>query len=292
MEDQRFLESEWDYCLVLDACRYDVFRDVYDDYLDGSLQKRWSTGSSTPEWAYRTFTDEHDIAYFSGNPFINDLGIPLNELKWGASCDYAWTASDHISDVHDVWKTGWDDDLGTVPPESLAEAYRANADAVERADRTVLHYMQPHAPYLSRGKGQKLKQIRKGIRRQGEAEADDGNGDPDGSDGGALSSLGDAIRPKVEGKLEESELAQKAGLWLELDPTELVANGTRVAALELYEENLRIALESVAELIPELDGRVVVTADHGEAFGEEGVWEHHVETHIPPLMEVPWLEVE
>jgi len=37
---------------------------------------------------------------------------------------------------------------------------------------------------------------------------------------------------------------------------------------------------------------VVVTADHGEAFGEEGVWEHHIETHIPPLMEVPWLEVE
>jgi glucan phosphoethanolaminetransferase (alkaline phosphatase superfamily) len=51
-------------------------------------------------------------------------------------------------------------------------------------------------------------------------------------------------------------------------------------------------LQSVADLVPELDGRVVVTADHGEAFGEEGVWEHHIETHIPPLVEVPWLEVE
>ncbi|QSX00389.1 hypothetical protein [Haloterrigena alkaliphila] len=286
MEDQQFLESEWDYCLVLDACRYDVFRDVYDEYLDGSLEKRRSIGSSTPEWAYRTFTGDHDIAYFSGNPFINDLGIPLNELKWGASCDYEWTASDHISDVFDVWKTGWDDDLGTVPPESLAEAFREQSATVERADRTVLHYMQPHAPYLSRGKGQKLKQIQKGIRRQEESEkAADGGG-------GALSSLGDTIRPKVEQRLEGSELAQKAGLWLELDPADLVRNGTREAALELYEENLRIALEAVADLIPELDGKVVVTADHGEAFGEEGVWEHHIETHIPPLVEVPWLEVE
>ncbi len=285
MDDQRFLESEWDYCLVLDACRYDVFRDVYDDYLDGTLHKRRSTGSSTPEWAYRTFTGDHDIAYFSGNPFINDLGIPLNELKWGASCEYEWTASEHISDVFDVWKTGWDDDLGTVPPEAIVEAFRAESEAVERAERTVLHYMQPHAPYLSRGTGGKLTQIQKGIKRQGEAaEADD--------DGGALSSLGDAIRPKVEGRLENSEMAQKAGLWLELDPTELLANGTRVAALELYEENLRIALESVAALVSDLEGRVIVTADHGEAFGEEGVWEHHIETHIPPLMEVPWLEVD
>lgn len=288
MQDQHFLESEWDYCLVLDACRYDVFSEVYDEYLDGTLEKRRSIGSSTPEWASRTFTGTHDLAYFSGNPFINDLGIPLNELKWGASCDYEWTASDHIETVFDVWKSGWDDDLGTVPPEGIADAFHSNQSTVEQADRTVLHYMQPHAPYLSRGKGQKLKQIQKGIRRQEESEAETDTV----SDGGTLSSLSDTIRPKVESRLEDSELAQKAGLWLELDPAELVKNGTRETALELYEENLRIALESVADLVSELDGRVVVTADHGEAFGEQGVWEHHIETYIPPLMEVPWLEVE
>ncbi|AEH38781.1 hypothetical protein [Halopiger xanaduensis] len=283
MKDQRFLESEWDYCLVLDACRYDVFSDVYDEFLEGSLEKRRSKGSSTPEWAYRTFTGDHDIAYFSSNPFINDLGIPLNELKWGASCDYEWTANEHISEVVDVWDHGWDDDLGTVPPDSLAESFEQHRDLVEEADRTVIHYMQPHAPYLARGKGQKLEQIQKGIKKQGESE--------DGDDG-VLSSLGDAVRPKIESALDGKEIAQKAGLWLELDPKDLVQNGTRGAAMALYEENLRIALESVAELVEQLDGDVVVTADHGEAFGEEGVWEHHIETYIPPLMEVPWLTVE
>ncbi|MDL5362294.1 hypothetical protein [Halalkalicoccus sp. NIPERK01] len=282
MEDQRFLESDWDYCVVLDACRYDVFSEVYGEYLDGTLEKRRSVGSSTPEWAYRTFTDHHDIAYFSGNPFINSLGIPLNELKWGASCDYEWAAADHVSEVFDVWKHGWDEELGTVPPGSLEAAFREHPGAVERAERTVLHYMQPHAPYLGRGKGQKLKQIRKGIDQQGrEASAD----------GGTLSGIGDTIRPKVESALDGSTFAQKAGLWLELDPTELVRNGTREAAMELYEENLRIALESVADLVEDLDGSVVVTADHGEAFGEEGVWEHHIETPIPALVEVPWLEL-
>ncbi|MGQ4556810.1 hypothetical protein [Halobellus sp. GM3] len=286
MKAQDFLGSDWDFCLVLDACRYDVFCDVYDEYLDGTVEKRRSVGSSTPEWASRTFTGEHDIAYFSGNPFINDLGIPLNELKWGASCEYEWTANEHIADVVDVWKHGWDDDLGTVPPESLEASLAEHRDLVERNERTVLHYMQPHAPYLSRGAGQKLKQIQKGIRRQEEA-------DERAADGGSrIASLGQSVRPRIESALEGSELAQKAGLWLELDPVDLVQQGTRETAFELYEENLRIALESVAELVPKLDGTVVVTADHGEAFGEEGVWEHHIETHIPPLVDVPWLVVE
>lgn len=186
--------------------------------------------------------------------------------------------------MFDVWKTGWDDDLGTVPPEGLETALRSNPDAVERADRTVLHYMQPHAPYLSRGKGKKLKQIQKGIRRQDEAET--------ATDGGSSSSFGASIRQNLERALDSSELAQKIGLWLELDPADLLRNGTREAALELYEENLRIVLDAVVDLCSGLDGRVVVTADHGEAFGEQGVWEHHIETHIPPLMEVPWLELD
>jgi len=284
MEQHRFLESEWDYCLVLDACRYDVFSRLYDDYLAGTLEKRRSIGSSTPEWASRTFTGSHDIAYFSGNPFINDLGIALDELKWGASCDYEWTANEHIGEVVDVWDHGWDDELGTVPPESLASSLRERGDLADRADRTVLHYMQPHAPYLSRGSGQKLKRIQSGIRKQGEADGE--------AAGGFLSSVSDRVRPKVESILEGSGFVQKSGLWLELDPLDVLRSGTREAAMELYEENLRIVLGAVAELVPELDGRVVVTADHGEAFGEEGIWEHHIETHIPPLVEVPWLEVD
>jgi hypothetical protein len=283
MRDQDLLDESWDYCIVLDACRYDVFSEVYDEYLDGDLEKRWSTGSSTPEWAYRTFTGDHDITYFSGNPFINDLGIPLNELKWGASCDYEWTANEHISQIIDVWKEGWDDDLGTVPPGNMVDTFNEHRDLTEETERTVIHYMQPHAPFLERGGGQKLKQIQKGIRRQEEAEEDD-------EDSGTLGAIGERIRPKLEQTLEGSELAQKAGLWLELDPVSLVRDGTRETAMELHETNLRLALETVTDLVDELDGEVVVTADHGEAFGEDGVWEHHIETHIPALMEVPWIK--
>jgi len=281
---------------VLDACRYDVFEEVHGEYLEGTLGKRWSRGSSTPEWTARTFTGDHDVAYFSANPFVNSLGIPLSELKWGASCGYDWTASDHLRAVVDVWRHGWDDDLGTVPPASLEASLGEHRGAADRAERTVLHYMQPHAPYLTCGDGQKLKRIRRAIDRQAIAGANGyGNGSGNVSEhgtAGPLSALGDAIRPRIEGALERSEFATKAGLWLELDPASLWRGGTRRTAMAYYEENLRIALSAIAELVPKLDGRVVVTADHGEAFGEAGVWEHHVETHIPALMEVPWLEVE
>ncbi len=284
MKGQQFVESDWDYAIVLDACRYDVFSDVYDDYVEGTLEKRQSRGSSTPEWATRTLTGDLDVAYFSGNPFINSLGIPLNELKWGASCDYEWTATDHLGSIVDVWQEGWDDSLGTVPPDSLTDSFVDHREAVERHDRTVLHYMQPHAPFLGHGDGGKLTTIRDGIKKQGAQESE-----PD--EDSLLSPVVDRVRPLVESTLERSSLAMKAGLWLELDTASVLSNGTRETVMEYHEENLRIAFERIVDLLEDLDGDIVITADHGEAFGEQGIWEHHIETHIPPLIEVPWLEL-
>ena len=284
MKGQQFVESDWDYAIVLDACRYDVFSDVYDDYVEGTLEKRQSRGSSTPEWATRTLTGDLDVAYFSGNPFINSLGIPLNELKWGASCDYEWTATDHLGSIVDVWQEGWDDSLGTVPPDSLTDSFVDHREAVERHDRTVLHYMQPHAPFLGHGDGGKLTTIRDGIKKQGAQESE-----PD--EDSLLSPVVDRVRPLVESTLERSSLAMKAGLWLELDTASVLSNGTRETVIQYHEENLRIAFERIVDLLDDLDGDIVITADHGEAFGEQGIWEHHIETHIPPLIEVPWLEL-
>jgi hypothetical protein len=285
MKPQNVVEEDWDYLLVLDACRWDFFSEIYDEYLDGTLEKRRSLGSSTPEWAAKTFTEDHDISYYSANPFINSLGIPLNEMEWGASCDYDWTASNHFREVHDLWRDAWDDDLGTVPPDNVSDAVPLSDVQADGADRTVIHYLQPHAPYIGRGKGRKLSQIRDGV----DAETTQESSLP-----GPIGAAGTRVRTWVEQILAESELAQKLGMWIELNPSsigDLTTSGTRETVEKYYEENLRIVLESVANLVEQLDGTVVVTADHGEAFGEQGIWEHHIETHIPVLVEVPWLEV-
>jgi hypothetical protein len=56
-----------------------------------------------------------------------------------------------------------------------------------------------------------------------------------------------------------------------------------------YLDNLRWVLENVALLRENIDAdRVVVTADHGECFGEFGYWEHPMGVPLPALVRVPW----
>jgi hypothetical protein len=58
-----------------------------------------------------------------------------------------------------------------------------------------------------------------------------------------------------------------------------------------YRDNLRRALDSVGTLLSNLDAdRVVLTADHGEAFGEWGIYGHPAGCLHPAVRTVPWAE--
>jgi hypothetical protein len=59
--------------------------------------------------------------------------------------------------------------------------------------------------------------------------------------------------------------------------------------LEAYRANLEYVLDDVATLLRNIDAeRVAITADHGNAFGEWGVWGHPQEP-LPVLRRVPWV---
>lgn len=68
---------------------------------------------------------------------------------------------------------------------------------------------------------------------------------------------------------------------------------------EAYCENLDVVLAEVAELLDDLDGKTVVTADHGNFVGER-LWPvptrkkygHPYGVHAPELVKVPWFVVE
>ncbi|MFB6296985.1 MAG: hypothetical protein ABEH56_00530 [Salinirussus sp.] len=285
MKPQSLLDEEWDYLVILDACRNDFFARTYDDYLTGALETRESPGSATPEWAMRTFSDQHDITYFSANPLINSLSIPFNEIPWGKALggDYAWAAADHIEEVVDIWKFAWDDDLGTVHPADVNRAVFDRPELLRKRDRTIIHYLQPHMPYIDTGKGRKIGELRNAVSSA------------TGDETGLLTSLGDHMTPKVRRWFESSTLLNRLGVLLDFDVETIVSvltgGETRSLVEDHYERTLRIAMEEVRDLVAELDGDVVVTADHGEAFGEGGVWEHHVETYLPCLVNVPWVRV-
>jgi hypothetical protein len=79
----------------------------------------------------------------------------------------------------------------------------------------------------------------------------------------------------------------------------------------IYEENLEYALEHIERLVEELDGKTVVTADHGDLLGE-GIptryeilhprwpiskrqyfdYAHYSHVRVPELVNVPWLVIE
>ncbi|MFB6080822.1 MAG: hypothetical protein ABEJ81_07485 [Haloferacaceae archaeon] len=66
---------------------------------------------------------------------------------------------------------------------------------------------------------------------------------------------------------------------------------TREEAFERYLETLRVVLDDVEILLRNIDAeRVVITADHGELFGEFGVYGHPIGFPHPALKRVPWAE--
>jgi hypothetical protein len=59
-----------------------------------------------------------------------------------------------------------------------------------------------------------------------------------------------------------------------------------------YKHNLEVTMPYVEKLLSHLKGEVIITSDHGNCFGEMGLFCHPKEIHIPPLLEVPYLRVQ
>jgi len=66
---------------------------------------------------------------------------------------------------------------------------------------------------------------------------------------------------------------------------------TRQEAWDSYIENLRLVLDELGVLLTNVDAdKVVITADHGEAFGEFGFYAHQIGCPLPMVRTVPWIE--
>lgn len=239
----RLVDLDWDNLVLLDACRYDLFADALDEYdLPGELTKRRSAQSGTPGYLAENFAGGtfHDIVYVTANPYVN------TELP-----------DDTFHAVESVWDDGWDNDEQTVLPETMTER------ALEAADRypdkrLLVHFNQPHAPFI-------------GEPRLGNRNAS-------------------AIRNRALGEAEPDPRERRP------TPFELLGRGdvSYEDVWNSYLANLQRALPAVEELLESLEGRNVVTSDHGNALGEYArpfpirVYGHPLGILIPALIEVPW----
>lgn len=60
----------------------------------------------------------------------------------------------------------------------------------------------------------------------------------------------------------------------------------------LYEDSLSLVFAWALRLCNVLNGRIIVTSDHGNLFGEYGLFAHPRQLRILELVKVPWLEIE
>jgi hypothetical protein len=270
------MEEKWDYLIILDACRYDYFQKVYGNYLRGTLRKARSPASATSEWLKKMFTRRYnDVVYVSANPYINSRGVDV----------VGFDARDYFHKIVDVWDSGWNDVVGTVPPEEV-NAAAITATLMHPDKRLIIHYLQPHAPYISL------------ANRAPEAVLS-----PDKLRSGVFLLQNRVIRHfwKIlsgESRFFKSVLVNRVvwkigRLFVPLpslpmdDALRLVG---RKGLLRAYEANVRIVLKNVAKLVNRLQGKIVVTSDHGELLGEKNEYYHRPQHYISHLIDVPYLE--
>jgi hypothetical protein len=240
-EAMRIMDEEWDNCLLLDGCRYDLFAEHHT--LPGTLHREVSAGSQSLEFMRHNFGGEthHDTVYVTANPFVTRLDDDL------------------FHRVIDCFADEWDEDLGTVPPGAVVEAtLRAHERYPDK--RLLVHFMQPHYPFI-------------------------------GETGRELDTGG--VTGHVTDQAQTDE--RMASIWDRLESGD--ADVSRERVWTAYAENYELVEEHVNDLAADLDGKTVVTADHGNLVGERG-WPvpfrrygHPAGLRVPELVEVPWHEL-
>jgi len=279
---KNLLEEKWDFLIILDACRYDYFKDVYRNYLDGNVKKAISPAIHTMDWLNKVFPNYYDnIVYISANPYIN------SKIEVTDPDGNKYKGKKHFFKIIDVWKWGWDSKLGTVPPGEVNKAVVKVKDNY-RNKRFIVHYIQPHAPYISKNYAPYIPAMKSveetwTIRQSGSRMKKTNIN---------IRTLGRKVIQGVFGL----EVAWKIGKLLNLPiDSQVGAIGYNEGIKGLrraYKENLEVVLESVAELLEHVSGTILITADHGEYLGENGRYGHGLVPRRPPIVEVPWLIIE
>lgn len=227
-----YFTEDWDHLVILDACRYDLFTQfaphhpAYEHF--DSVDSVYSNASCTPVWLERTFGGTPagtlaEMRYISCTPFITTVD------------------TEKLAEVRHVWKYAYDPDAGVTKPEAVTDAaiesYRDDPSL-----RSVVHYVQPHAPFLHCV----------------------GKYDSRGDEAGGTQNIWHGLR---DGKYDATEIWQD------------------------YGQNLLTVLDHVETLVENLGGDIVIASDHGNAFGEYGIYGHPCHVAIPAIRRVPWARV-
>ncbi|RJS97461.1 sulfatase-like hydrolase/transferase [Halococcus sp. IIIV-5B] len=220
--------------IVLDACRYDVFKRLHSRFITGDLQRVWASGRWTAEYAARTWTEYYDLTYINSMPVNSDFYFELRGKSH--------RPSEHIETLVHVWEDGWDPERGTVPAETMTDTALGYASQMDDIG-LVVHYAQPHVPYI------------------GATEILPWNDDPTEE-----SSQNTGMRQL----LSEGQDRPTQRIYNRIKNGQISVHELHRA----YTDNLEYVLAEVVRLVRRLDCPVAITGDHGEHLGENDRYLH------------------
>ncbi|RLI87199.1 MAG: hypothetical protein DRP01_02515 [Archaeoglobales archaeon] len=132
--------DEWA-IIILDACRYDYFKKLINNYIPGgALQARRSPGSCTLEFLNNEFRGRYDCIVISSNGFLQDRPIKHPD-------GWYFNGLEHFRKVVNLFSHNWSDELMTVPPWEVNKVALENIE-----DRMLIWYIQPHFPAIGKVK--------------------------------------------------------------------------------------------------------------------------------------------
>ncbi|MBO4248893.1 hypothetical protein IL252_13810 [Halomicrobium sp. IBSBa] len=265
-------ERDWDLLIILDACRVDSLQRFSDSkpYLD-DIQSIQSVGSMSAEWMLKTFTGEYrdqiaETAHLSGNIWsYRILEEQFHRHRMDASeQDYLYDGWPHwqtlSADEFGYYEMIWTDvDEDRLHPQNAAIPHILTDRAIDIGrekdfDRLIVHYTLPHIPFI----------------------ADALDWEPGEM---STSELMDGLDHTRE--ITPTEEAPYEGTKWNEESTDTVKKG--------FEKNLELVLEYVEILLSNFEAEdVVISADHGEALGEYGLWGHPFGFPLSPVKTVPW----
>lgn len=250
-------QRDWDLLIVLDACRVDALRQVCSEFtwLPEKVESTWSLGSTSKEWTDRTFVPEHidrirETAIVSSNPFIQEIKRDNPDPLTYNELDGSIFRSDLFRRfiAHNV-----------VEPQDFALfdcLVKSNSDEPDESFHP--NKVTDHAIWVGRYE-----------------------------------------RPKnciVHYMQPHAPYYVTGETYNELTPREKEpfgslksGNYSKQKIFQDYIDNLRFVLNHVDRLIRNYDAdTVAITADHGELFGEWGIYAHQAGVLHPNLRKVPW----
>ncbi|WP_311170657.1 hypothetical protein [Halobellus ordinarius] len=250
-------EEDWDLLIVLDACRVDAIREVSSEFgiLPDNITSVWSQGSTSKEWVERTFSNENleeinKTAMISANPFAEH--IQREEDTTLDWLEFLDTFAENNKMVRQLIRSNL---VGQQDFELL--------DILLQNDKENAHHPEEvtdHTIWVGR------------------------NTNPDR----CIVHYMQPHTPYFVSSEEYEELTD-----YEKEPFEALKSGDRDrgTTFNAYLDNLRFVLNHIETLLSNYDAEnVVITADHGELFGEWGLYSHHAGIPHPQLRKVPWMK--